>query len=92
MNFTPLYDHILVKRDDVLDKTEAGIYLAPTAVMKEKPAQGKVIAVGPGKAAPLAVKVDNTVLFGKYSGNEIMLDKDLFVVLREDEVFGILSE
>lgn len=92
MQFTPLYDHLLVKRDDVLDKTEAGIYLAPQAVQKEKPAQGKVIAVGPGKAAPLTVKVDNIVLFGKYSGTEIALDKETFVVLREDEIFGILAE
>lgn len=94
-NFRPLQDRILVKRIAAEDKSKGGIIIPDSA--KEKPIEGKVVAVGNGKALDngntraLEVKVGEKVLFGKYSGTEIKVDGDEHIILREDEVLGIFD-
>ena len=94
MKARPLHDRILVKRIDEGEQKIGGIIIPDTA--KEKPQQGKVIAVGKGKSKddgtviPLEVKEGDTILFGKYSGQEIKLDGEEFLIMREDEVLAIL--
>ena len=94
--FTPLHDRILVQRLEESETMRGGIIIPDSA--KEKPSQGKVISVGKGKSNdegkvfPLDVKSGDTVLFGKYSGTEIKLDGDDFLIMREDEVLGILAQ
>ncbi len=91
----PLDDRIVVKRLDSEDKTAGGILLPSTA--KEKPQQGKVLAVGPGKLldsgsrAALDVKVGDTVVFGKYSGAEITVDGEEIIVLKESDVLAVVK-
>ena len=94
--FTPLHDRILVQRlEETESKTSFGIIIPDSA--KEKPQQGKVISVGKGKSNdegkvfPLDVKPGDQVLFGKYSGTEIKLDGEEFLIMREEEVLGILK-
>ena len=93
--FTPLHDRILVRRIEEGETTRGGIIIPDSA--KEKPQQGKVISVGKGKSNdegkvfPLDVKADDTVLFGKYAGTEIKLDGEDFLIMREEEVLGILK-
>jgi chaperonin GroES len=94
--FKPLHDRLLVKRIDEGEKTtSAGIIIPDTA--KEKPQEGEVIAIGNGKRLEngqlqqLDVKVGDRILFGKYSGSEIKLDGKEHLILREDEVLGVLS-
>ena len=93
--FTPLHDRILVQRLEEGESMRGGIIIPDTA--KEKPSQGKVISVGKGKSNdegkvfPLDVKAGDTVLFGKYSGTEIKLDGDDFLIMREEEVLGVLA-
>ncbi|MDR1296016.1 MAG: co-chaperone GroES [Deltaproteobacteria bacterium] len=95
MNVRPLSDRILVKRLDEEEKTKGGIIIPDTA--KEKPQQGKVVSLGEGKLLDNGtrvqpnVKVGDTVLFGKYSGTEIKLDGAEFLILREDDIFGIIE-
>jgi chaperonin GroES len=95
MNIRPLYDRVIVKRLEAEVKTKSGLYIPETA--KEKPIQGQVIAVGNGKRTEdgkilgLEVKVNDRVLFGKYSGTEIKLDGDERVILREDEILAIID-
>jgi chaperonin GroES len=95
MNIRPLYDRIVVKRIEEKETIQGGIIIPDTA--KEKPQEGEVLAVGQGKrlengkVAALDVKVGDRVLFGKYSGNEIKLDGQEVVIMREDEVLGILE-
>ena len=96
MNIRPLYDRILVKRiDNDVEKTSGGLYIPDSA--KEKPQEGEVVAVGKGKRlddgkiVPLDVKAGDRILFGKYSGSEIKLDGDEYMIMREDEVLGILD-
>ena len=95
MKVKPLYDRILIKRLKEAETTEGGIIIPDTA--KEKPQEGKVIAVGSGKLddkgkrIALEVKKGNRVLFGKHSGTEIKLDGVEHVILREDEILGILG-
>jgi chaperonin GroES len=95
MNIRPLYDRIVVKRIEEKETIQGGIIIPDTA--KEKPQEGEVLAVGQGKRldsgklAALDVKVGDRVLFGKYSGNEIKLDGQEVVIMREDEVLGILE-
>jgi chaperonin GroES len=90
-----LYDRVIVKRFEAEVKTKSGLYIPETA--KEKPIQGQVIAVGNGKRTEdgkvlgLEVKVNDRVLFGKYSGTEIKLDGDERVILREDEILAIID-
>jgi chaperonin GroES len=93
--FTPLHDRILVQRLEEGETVRGGIIIPDSA--KEKPQQGKVISVGKGKSNdegkvfPLDVKADDTVLFGKYAGTEIKLDGEDFLIMREEEVLGILK-
>ncbi len=94
--FTPLHDRILVQRLEESETMRGSIIIPDSA--KEKPSQGKVISVGKGKSNdegkvfPLDVKAGDTVLFGKYSGTEIKLDGDDFLIMREDEVLGVLAQ
>ncbi len=96
MKVRPLNDRIVVRRLDEGEQRVGGIIIPDTA--KEKPQQGKVIAVGAGKIKddgkriPLDVKADDTILFGKYSGQEIKLDGEEYLIMREDEVLAILDE
>src|SRR5579883_2597344 len=91
----PLGDRILVKRIQEEEKTKGGIIIPDTA--KEKPQEGKVVAVGKGKkneegtVIPLEVKAGDRILFGKYSGSEIKLDGEEHLILREDDVLGVLE-
>ena len=90
----PLHDRIIVKRIEEEEKTAGGIIIPDTA--KEKPQQGKVVAAGPGrhedgKVIPLDVKKGDTILFGKYAGTEIKLDGVEHLIMREDDVLGIID-
>lgn len=95
MKFRPLQDRILVERVESEEKTVGGIILPDSA--KEKPQQGKIVAVGPGKRdesgkiIPPEVKVGDRILFGKYTGTEIKLDGIEYIIMREEEVFGLLE-
>ena len=95
MKIRPLSDRVLVLRTDEDEKTTGGIIIPDTA--KEKPQEGKVIAVGPGKLneegkrIPLDVKEKDRVLFGKYAGNDIMIDGVEHVIMREDDILGIVE-
>ena len=96
MKIRPLYDRIVVKRiEESADKTASGLYIPDSA--KEKPQEGEVIAVGQGKRSddgklmPLDVKAGDRILFGKYSGSDIKLDGEEYMIMREDEVLGILD-
>jgi chaperonin GroES len=96
MKIRPLQDRVVVKRLESQTTTKGGIIIPDTA--KEKPIEGRVVAVGNGKAAkdgkvrPLEVKVGDTVLFGKYSGTEIKLDGEEHVLLREDDILAVTGE
>ena len=96
MKIRPVQDRIVVRRVAEEEKTKGGIIIPDTA--KETPAEGEVVAVGPGKAndkgvvRPLEVKKGDRVLFGKYSGNEIKLEGVEHIILREDEVLGIIEK
>ena len=93
--FTPLHDRILVQRLEENETMRGGIIIPDSA--KEKPQQGKVISVGKGKSNdegkvfPLDVKAGDTVLFGKYSGTEIKLEGEDYLIMREEEILGILA-
>ena len=95
MKFRPLRDRILARRLDEEEKTKGGIIIPDTA--KEKPQEGKVIAVGggkvkeDGKVQPLDVKKGDRVLLGKYSGTEVTLDGEEHLIIREDDVLGIVE-
>lgn len=95
MNIRPLYDRVIVKRVSEEEKSKGGIIIPDTA--KEKPFEGKIIAVGNGKVLedgtvrPLTVKPGDRVLFGKYSGTEIKLDGVEHLIVREDEILGIVE-
>ena len=95
MTVRPLHDRILIKRIEEKESIKGGIIIPDTA--KEKPQEGQVIAVGngkkteEGKVIPLDVKAGDRILFGKYSGTEIKLDDQEYLILREDEVLGILE-
>ena len=95
VKLTPLHDRILVRRVEEAETTRGGIIIPDTA--KEKPQEGIVVAAGKGKTNekgetfPLAVKEGDRILFGKYAGNEIKLDNEEFLIMREEEVLGILS-
>jgi len=95
MNIRPLYDRIVVKRIEEQESTRNGIVIPDSA--KEKPQQGEVMAVGKGKRledgtlAPLDIQTGDRILFGKYSGNEIQLDGADYIIMREDDVLGILD-
>jgi chaperonin GroES len=92
----PLHDRVLVKRIDEEEQVRGGIIIPDTA--KEKPQQGEVIAVGAGKYSKdgtrqtLDVQVGDRVLFGKYSGSEVKIDDEEYLILREDEILGVFGE
>ncbi|MGA2113802.1 MAG: co-chaperone GroES [Bryobacteraceae bacterium] len=94
-NIRPLYDRIVVKRIEEKDAAHNGIFIPDSA--KEKPQQGEVIAVGKGKRlddgtmVALDVKVGDRILFGKYSGSEIKLDATEYIIMREDDVLGVVD-
>lgn len=91
----PLQDRLIVKRLDEEQKTASGLFIPDTA--KEKPQQGKVMAIGKGKVAedgsirPLDLSVGDTILFGKYSGQEIKVDGEELLIMREDDVYGVVE-
>ncbi|MFZ5563861.1 MAG: co-chaperone GroES [Thermodesulfobacteriota bacterium] len=95
MKFRPLHDRILVKRVEEETKTKGGIIIPDTA--KEKPIEGKVMAVGngrvgeDGKRIPLEVKKGDRILFGKYGGTEVKMDGEEYLIMREDDILGILE-
>ena len=95
MKFRPLHDRVVVKRVDEDTKTKGGIIIPETA--QEKPMQGKIIAVGPGardesgKLVPLDVKKGDTVLFGKWSGNEVKIDGEELLIMKESDIMGVIE-
>jgi len=95
MKVKPLYDRVLIKRIETSEKVKGGIIIPDTA--KEKPMEGKVVSVGSGrldengKRVPMEVKTGNKVLFGKYAGTEIKIDDVEHIILREDEILGIIE-
>ncbi len=96
MKVRPLHDRIIIERIDEGEQKIGGIIIPDTA--KEKPMQGKVIAVGKGrvekdgKITPLDVKADDIVLFGKYAGQEIKVDGNDYLIIREEEVLGVIED
>jgi chaperonin GroES len=95
MKIRPLYDRIVVKRIEEKEQMQGGLYIPDSA--KERPQEGEVVAVGKGKRLEdgkiiaLDVQVGDRILFGKYSGSDIKLDGDEYMIMREDEVLGILD-
>ena len=93
--FRPLHDRVVVKRVDAEEKTKGGIIIPDTA--KEKPMQGEVIAVGPGgrdesgKLVPIEVKTGDRVLFGKWSGTEVVLDGEDLLIMKESDIMGVIA-
>ena len=95
MKVKPLYDRVLIKRNEAAEENRGGIIIPDSA--KEKPMEGKIVAVGTGRVtkdgsiAKLAVKVGDTVLFGKYAGTEIKINNKEHVILKEDEILGVIQ-
>ena len=95
MKIRPLQDRVIVKRVDEEEKTKGGIIIPDTA--KEKPQEGRVVAVGKGKVdedgkvRPLDVKAGDRILFGKYAGTEIKIDGEEHLILREDDILGVIE-
>ncbi len=91
----PLHDRVLIERMENEEKTASGLYIPETA--KEKPQRGKVVAVGTGritedgKVRPLAVKVGDSVIYGKYSGTEIKVDGSEYLMMKEEDILGIVE-
>ena len=96
MSFRPLHDRVLVRRVKEEEKTKGGIIIPDTA--KEKPQEGKVVAVGPGargddgKVTPLDVKAGDRILFGKWSGTEVTLDGEELIIMKESDILGIVEK
>jgi chaperonin GroES len=96
MKFRPLHDRVVLKRIDAEEKTSGGIIIPDTA--KEKPQEGEVVAVGPGgrdeagKLIPIDLKAGDRVLFGKWSGTEVKIDGVDYLVMKETDVMGVLTE
>ncbi|MCD8339849.1 MAG: co-chaperone GroES [Burkholderiales bacterium] len=95
MKIRPLHDRVIVKRVDPEPRTAGGIYIPDAA--GEKPDQGEVLAVGPGKRdesgkiIPMDVKVGDRVIFGKYTGSSVKVDGEEYLVMREDDIMGVLE-
>jgi chaperonin GroES len=95
MNIRPLHDRIVVRRLEQKETMQGGLYIPDSA--KEKPQEGEVVAVGKGKrledgkVVPLDLKAGDRILFGKYSGSDIKIDGEEFLIMREDEVLGVLE-
>ncbi|HSC42082.1 MAG TPA: co-chaperone GroES [Candidatus Binatia bacterium] len=96
MKIRPLQDRVIVKRVDEDEKSKGGIIIPDTA--KEKPQEGKVVAVGKGKlgddgkVTPLDVKINDRILFGKYSGTEINFDGEEHLIMREEDILGVIEK
>ena len=96
MKFRPLHDRVVIERIDAESQTAGGIIIPDTA--KEKPQEGKVVAVGPGghdesgKLIPIDVKVGNRILFGKWSGTEVKIDGVEYLIMKESDIMGVLGE
>ncbi len=96
MRIRPLHDRVVVKRIEEKETVQGGIIIPDTA--KEKPQEGEVVAVGQGKRLedgkliPLDVKTGDRILFGKYSGSEIKLEGEEFLIIREDEILGVIED
>jgi len=96
MKIRPLYDRIVVKRVEEQETVRGGIIIPDSA--KEKPQEGEVVAVGngkrleDGKLVPLDVKAGDRILFGKYSGSDVRIDGEEYLILREDEILGVLAK
>jgi len=96
MNLKQLADRVVVKPAEAEEKTKGGIILPDTA--KEKPQQGEIIAVGPGKVSDsgalvkMEVKVGDTILYGKYSGTEVTVDGEEYLIMRESDIFAIIGK
>ena len=89
VNVQPLHDRVIVKPAEKAEKTAGGIIIPDTA--QEKPQKGEVVAVGNGKKdEPLTVKVGDTILFGKFSGTEIEIEEEKYLLLRESDIFAII--
>lgn len=95
MKFKPLGDRILLKQLEAKEQTKGGIVLPDT--VKEKPQEGEIIAVGEGKknpegkVIPLSLKVSDKILYGKYSGTEVVIDGEDYLIIREEDVLGIIA-
>ena len=95
MNFSPLHDRVLVKRLESEEKTAGGIIIPDTA--QEKPQEGLIVAVGSGaksedgKVTPLDVKIGDKVLFGKWSGTEVKMNGDEYLIMKESDIMGIIT-
>jgi len=95
MAFRPLHDRVVIKRLEAEEKTKGGIIIPDTA--KEKPQEGKVIAVGPGgrdengKLTPLDVKAGDRILFGKWSGTEVIIDGEDLLIMKESDILGVVA-
>ena len=96
MKVKPLNDRVLVKRLEEVQVTKGGIYIPDTA--KEKPVEGKVISVGPGKVndqgnrVPLNLKEGDKILFGRYAGSEIKIEGDEYLMMREDDILAVIED
>jgi chaperonin GroES len=96
MKFRPLHDRVVVTRIDAEGKTTGGIIIPDTA--KEKPQEGRVVAIGPGgrdesgKLIPMDVNVGDRVLFGKWSGTEVKIDSVEYLIMKESDIMGVLAE
>ena len=94
MNIKPLADRVVIKPVDASEKTKGGIYLPDTA--KEKPQEGKVVAVGPGKISDsgnlikMQVKKGDLVLYGKYSGTEVTVNEEEYIIMRESDILAVI--
>ena len=95
MKIRPLYDRVVVKRVEQKEQMQGGLYIPDTA--KEKPQEGEVVAVGKGKrledgkVIPCDVQPGDRILFGKYSGSDIKIDNEEYMIMREDEILGVLE-
>jgi chaperonin GroES len=95
MNLKPLQDRVLVERVEAMNKSAGGLYIPDTA--KEKPQEGKVVAAGKGKrredgtVAALDVKAGDRILFSKYAGNDVTVDGKEYIIMREDDILGVIN-
>lgn len=96
MKIRPLHDRIVVQRTEEASTTKGGIIIPDTA--KEKPAEGKVVAIGKGRIAedgkviPMELKVGDRILFSKYGGHEVKIDGDEFLIMSQDDVYGVIED
>lgn len=95
MKIRPLHDRVIVRRLEEQEKTKGGIIIPESA--KETPAEGKVVAVGPGKkedgkVEPMAVKVNDTIIFSKYAGTEIKVEGEDLLIMREEDILGVVEK